>query len=56
MGTLGQPQKAARMKAAFMVIDMQKTFYSGAGKASMDAATEYINAALPISLLFRLIK
>lgn len=36
------------MKLALMIIDMQKAFYNGAGKTSMDAASEYINAALDL--------
>ena len=39
------------MKLALMVIDMQKAFYTGSGRTSMDAASEYINAAVD---MFRL--
>jgi nicotinamidase-related amidase len=36
------------MKLALMIIDMQKAFYEGNSKSSMDAAVEYINAAIDI--------
>jgi nicotinamidase-related amidase len=36
------------MKAAMMIIDMQKAFYKGKSKKSMDAAVEYIEAAIDI--------
>lgn len=36
------------MKMALMVIDLQKAYYRGESKASMDAACEYINAVLPM--------
>jgi nicotinamidase-related amidase len=35
------------MKLALMIIDLQKAYYSGAAKQSMEDATEYINAVLP---------
>ncbi len=34
------------MKPALMVIDMQKAWYKGASRASMDAACSYVNAAV----------
>jgi nicotinamidase-related amidase len=34
------------MKLALMIIDMQKAYYEGQSKISMDAAVEYINAAV----------
>jgi len=33
---------------ALMVIDLQKAYYRGAAKESMDTACEYINAVLPL--------
>lgn len=35
------------MKLALMVIDLQKAYYRGTSKQSMDDATEYINEVLP---------
>jgi nicotinamidase-related amidase len=35
------------MKAALMIIDMQKAYYAGETVSQMDAAAEYINAAVP---------
>lgn len=35
------------MKLALMIIDMQKAFYQGSSKESMDSAVEYINAVIP---------
>ncbi len=35
------------MKAALMIIDMQKAYYQGGAAAQMDAAVEYINAVVP---------
>lgn len=35
------------MKLGLMVIDMQRAYYQGQSKTSMDQATEYINAVLP---------
>jgi len=35
------------MKFGLMVIDLQKAWYEGASKASMDSACEYINGILP---------
>lgn len=35
------------MKIALMIIDLQKAYYNGPAKQSMDDATEYINAVLP---------
>lgn len=37
----------ATMKLALMIIDLQKAYYSGHSKESMDHAVEYINAVLP---------
>jgi len=34
------------MRMALMIIDMQKAFYVGNSKTSMDSAVEYINAAI----------
>ena len=34
------------MKPALMVIDLQKAYYHGPARASMDAACEYVNAAV----------
>ncbi|MBU0928292.1 MAG: isochorismatase family protein [Spirochaetes bacterium] len=34
------------MKMALMVIDLQKAYYAGTSRPSMDAASEYVNAAL----------
>jgi len=34
------------MRMALMIIDMQKAFYEGNSKISMDSAVEYINAAI----------
>ena len=34
------------MRIALMIIDMQKAFYEGYSKISMDSAVEYINAAI----------
>lgn len=36
------------MKLALMIIDMQKEFYKGKTLSQMDAATEYINAVIPL--------
>jgi nicotinamidase-related amidase len=36
------------MKAALMIIDMQKEFYVGRTVAQMDSAVEYINAVIPL--------
>ncbi len=36
------------MKLALMIIDMQKEFYVGKTISQMDAATEYINAVIPL--------
>jgi nicotinamidase-related amidase len=35
------------MKAALMIIDMQKAYYGGPTVPQMDAAVEYINAVIP---------
>lgn len=35
------------MNYALMIIDLQKAFYGGSAKESMDSACEYINAILP---------
>jgi nicotinamidase-related amidase len=35
------------MKAALMIIDMQKAYYGGGAVSQMDAASEYINAVIP---------
>ena len=36
------------MNFALMVIDLQKAYYRGTAKESMDTACEYINAVLPL--------
>jgi nicotinamidase-related amidase len=36
------------MKAALMIIDMQKAYYGGRTVSQMDAAAEYINAVIPM--------
>jgi nicotinamidase-related amidase len=36
------------MKAALMIIDMQKAYYQGRTVPLMDAAAEYINAVIPL--------
>ena len=36
------------MNYALMIIDLQKAFYNGPAKSSMDEACEYINAVLPL--------
>jgi nicotinamidase-related amidase len=36
------------MKLGLMIIDLQKAYYEGESKASMDGACEYINAVLPL--------
>lgn len=36
------------MNYALMIIDLQKAFYRGRAKESMDSACEYINAILPL--------
>jgi nicotinamidase-related amidase len=36
------------MKAALMIIDMQKAYYGGRTVLQMDAAAEYINAVIPM--------
>jgi len=36
------------MNYALMIIDLQKAFYRGPSKESMDSACEYINAVLPL--------
>jgi nicotinamidase-related amidase len=35
------------LKAALMIIDIQKAYYDGRTKPHMDAAAEYINAVIP---------
>ncbi len=35
------------MKAALMIIDMQKAYYGGGAAQQMDAAAEYINGVIP---------
>jgi len=36
------------MNYALMIIDLQKAFYTGSAKESMDSVCEYINAILPL--------
>lgn len=36
------------MNYALLIIDLQKAFYGGSAKESMDSACEYINAILPL--------
>jgi nicotinamidase-related amidase len=36
------------MRLGLMIIDLQKAYYEGESRASMDAACEYINAVLPL--------
>jgi len=35
------------MRAALLIIDLQKAYYSGYSKESMDSAVEYINEVIP---------
>ncbi len=36
------------MKAALMIIDLQRAYYRGFAEKAMDAAAEYVNAAIPL--------